>query len=127
MDSTLKQKLGLREGMSTYFLKAPSEYFTLIGKKPQPYDDVFGEYDFIHAFFTEKDAMYNFAELLVAKLADDGILWVSWPKSSQNNVQTDITEQDLREAFLPHGVVDVKVCSINDTWSALKFVWRKNN
>lgn len=127
-EKTLKDKLGLTDDMSTYFLKAPSEYFAALGKKPQTYDDIFGEYDFIHAFFTEKDAMSNFAELLLAKMAPKGILWVSWPKkSARAEINSDITEQDLRNVFLPLGVVDVKVCTVTDQWSGLKFVLRKHD
>lgn len=125
-EKPLKSKLGLRDDMSTYFMKAPSEYFTAICKKPQPYDDAFGEYDFIHAFFTEREAMANFAELLTAKLSEGGMMWVSWPKmSARKDVPSDITEQDLRDIFLPLGVVDVKVCAVTDVWSGLKFVWRR--
>ena len=60
------------------------------------------------------------------ELADDGMLWVSWPKRA-SGVKIDLSEQDLRDALLPLGVVDTKVCAVDDTWSALKFVWRKGS
>lgn len=124
---SLKEKLGLTSDMSTYFLRAPQEYWKELGYKQAPYDDNTGEYDFIHAFFTSKEEMSNFADILISKLAHEGIMWISWPKlSARSDMQTDITEQDLRDTFLPLGVVDVKVCSVTDAWSALKFVWRKN-
>ncbi len=124
---SLNDKLGLKEGMSTYFLKAPSEYWQVLGSRPQPYDDVDGEYDFIHAFFTDKEALENFADILSSKLKNSGMMWISWPKvSARKELDSDITEQDLRDIFIPFGLVDVKVCSVTDLWSGLKFVWRKS-
>jgi hypothetical protein len=125
-NKTLKDKLGLREDMGTYFMRAPSEYWQELGMRQAPYDDNSGEYDFIHAFFTSKEEMSNFADILVSKLSLAGMMWVSWVKlSARGDIPSDITEQDLRDVFLPLGVVDVKVCAVTDQWSGLKFVWRK--
>lgn len=125
-EKSLKDKLGLNMDMSTYFLRAPQEYWQALGYKQAPYDDNTGEYDFIHAFFTSKSEMSNFSDILISKLAHGGMLWISWPKlSAQRDIISDVTEQDLRDVFLPLGVVDVKVCSVTDAWSGLKFVWRK--
>jgi hypothetical protein len=125
-DKSLKEKLGLRDDMSTYFLRAPQEYWQELGFKQAPYDDNTGEYEFIHAFFTLKEEMSNFSDILVSKLSQNGMLWISWPKmSARKDIPSDITEQDLRDAFLPLGVVDVKVCAVTEQWSALKFVFRK--
>jgi len=55
-----------------------------------------------------------------------GSLWIAWPKKS-SGVTTDLDENRLRDIGLPHGLVDNKVCAINDTWSGLRFVWRKEN
>ncbi len=124
---SLIEKLGLSSQMSTYFLRAPQEYWQELGFKQAPYDDNSGEYEFIHAFFTSKDEMSNFADILISKLAHGGMMWISWPKLSANNDNpSDITEQDLRDVFLPLGVVDTKVCNVTDVWSGLKFVWRNN-
>lgn len=125
-DKSLKDKLGLKAEMSTHFSHAPSEYFEALGGSVyshRPDDD--GTYDFIHAFFTEKAQLEASAPILVSKLSDHGMLWVSWPKQS-SRVKTDIAEQDLRDILLPLGVVDTKVCAVTDVWSGLKFVWRKN-
>lgn len=123
----LIEKLGLKEGMSAYYLRAPTEYWQALGIKQQPYDDNNGEYDFIHAFFTSKDEMSNFADILVSKMSHAGMLWVSWPKmSARKDIPSDITEQDIRDTFLPLGIVDIKVCAVTDVWSGLKFAWRKN-
>jgi len=56
----------------------------------------------------------------------DGMIWVSWPKKS-STVETDVTEDSIRERALPLGLVDVKVCAIDDTWSGLKLVIRKSH
>ncbi len=126
-DKSLKDKLGLKEGMSTLFLKAPADYFSVLNFRQSPYNDVDGEYDFIHAFYTSKDDLSSYADILLSKLSDNGMLWISWPKlSAQKDISSNITEQDLRDILLPRGVVDVKVCAVTDVWSGLKFVWRKN-
>lgn len=118
----LRDTLGLTDDMHTYFLRAPSEYWKELGKKPQPYDDNVGEYEFIHAFFTLKEELSNFADILESKLSVGGFLWISWPKlSAKGDIRSDILEQDLRDIFLPLGLVDTKVCSVTDDWSGLKF------
>lgn len=61
-----------------------------------------------------------------ALLPPDGAIWVAWPKRS-SGVETDITEDTLRDLFLPSGMVDNKVCAIDDIWSGLRFVVRKEN
>lgn len=125
-DKSLQEKLGFKDGMSTYFAHAPAEYFEALGHRTfthRPDED--GMYDFIHAFFTEKEQMSASSQILVSKLADRGALWISWPKKSSGE-STDISEQDLRDIFLPLGVVDTKVCAVTDVWSGLKFVWRNH-
>jgi hypothetical protein len=63
---------------------------------------------------------------LRTKLDDAGILWISWPKKAAQ-VETDITEDTIREVALPLGFVDVKVCAVDETWSGLKFMVRREN
>ena len=60
------------------------------------------------------------------KIADDAVLWVSWPKKSAG-VPTDITEDVIRSVALPLGFVDIKVCAVDETWSALKLMIRREN
>ena len=59
-------------------------------------------------------------------LKPDGTIWVSWPKKA-SKVETDITEDTIRELALPLGLVDIKVCAVDETWSGLKLVIRKSN
>jgi len=61
----------------------------------------------------------------MASLKKDGGLWLCWPKKS-SRVPTDVTENLLRDLFLPTGMVDNKVCAVTDVWSGLRFVWRKD-
>ncbi|MCA9324114.1 DUF3052 domain-containing protein [Candidatus Saccharibacteria bacterium] len=123
-DKSLVNKLGLKTDMTTMFLHAPDEYYEALGI-PVQLSDV-KQYEFMHAFFTDKSRMAKEAPILVRNLADKGMLWISWPKkSAQKIVPSDITEQDLRDIFLPLGVVDIKVCAVTDVWSGLKFTWRK--
>ncbi|MBA3831952.1 MAG: DUF3052 family protein [Chthoniobacterales bacterium] len=63
---------------------------------------------------------------LRTKLDDAGILWISWPKKA-SKVPTDITEDTIREVALPLGFVDVKVCAVDETWSCLKLMIRREN
>lgn len=82
-----------------------------------------GELDFIHVFTQNLKNFEN--EFLRCKkyLKKDGMLWISWPKKS-SKVPTDLDENVIREFGLKNGLVDVKVCAIDEIWSGLKFVYR---
>lgn len=124
-ENSLRAELGLKPGMSTYFSHAPAEYFNLIGHHTythRPDDD--GTYEFMHAFFKSKTDLEASAWVLTSKLADDGVLWVSWPSIPSEN-ENSLTEQIIRETLSRHGVVDTKSCRLDNYWSALKFVWRE--
>lgn len=76
------------------------------------------------AFFTERAAFERRLDAILRALDVDGGLWVAWPKKA-SKVPTDITEDTVREVCLPLGLVDNKVCAIDDVWSGLRVVWRK--
>lgn len=78
------------------------------------------------AFYRSVNDLSAEAAALVHTLADHAMLWISWPRRAAGHV-SDITENALREIFLPLGVVDVKVAALGDDWSGLKFVRRKEN
>ncbi|MGW7208763.1 DUF3052 domain-containing protein [Streptomyces sp. NPDC054837] len=78
------------------------------------------------AFYRERRELAAEADRLVDDLADDAMLWIAWPRKAAGHV-SDIGENDLREIFLPLGVVDVKVAALGEDWSGLKFVRRKEN
>lgn len=124
-DTPLLNKLGIKADKSILFINAPVEYLDSLGEIPRSTKLPNSKSDFIHAFFIHKSELLESSKLLVENISVNGVLWISWPKKSQKFIESDITEQDLRDVFLPLGVVDIKVCSVDDTWSALKFVWRK--
>lgn len=83
MINELSEILGLKPEMSTYFAHAPAEYFDLLGHRTYTHrPDEDGTYQFIHAFFSEKDQLEASFGILASKLADDGVLWVSFPKEN---------------------------------------------
>ena len=78
----------------------------------------------MHVVSTAASSLRTKLESYRERIAPDGIIWVSWPKKSAG-VATDITEDTIRAIALPMGLVDVKVCAVDETWSALKLVIRK--
>ena len=80
--------------------------------------------DVVLFFTTERAALAKRLDALTAAIKPDGSLWVAWPKKA-SKVPTDMTEDVVREVALPKGVVDNKVCAIDDVWSGLRVVWRK--
>ena len=111
----LLQKLGIKAGMKIYLVGAPPDYPVVeTGTAP---------YDFIHFFTKErKDLLKRFPEMK-KKLSHMGMLWISWPKGA-SKVLTDLNDNVVREIGLANGLVDVKVCAVDDVWSGLKFVYR---
>lgn len=125
---SLMGKLGIKPGQLVYFREAPDEYYKELGNIPK---SVFvakklnRPVDFIHAFYTDAAKLKKDTIHFKQYLELNGVLWISWPKKT-SKVETDITEQTLRDILLPLNLVDIKVAAIDDTWSGLKFVWRQN-
>ncbi len=123
----LVRKLGFRPGMRAYFTSAPDDFADLLGELP---DDVHvlarpaPDLDLVMLFVTERAQLERRIGGLHAKLRQDGMVWVAWPKRA-SKVPTDMTEDVIRDVALPRGLVDVKVCAIDDTWSGLKLVIRR--
>jgi len=80
--------------------------------------------ELVHVFATARADLARRLEALLPGLRQDGMFWVSWPKKA-SKVPTDITEDTVRELVLPLGLVDVKVCAVDEVWSGLKLVVRK--
>ena len=120
------EKLGLREGFTVLTLHAPPDYASQLGALPKGVlvrKRLVPDLDFIHYFTaSEQDLITDFPSLKRG-LAKTGMLWISWPKKS-SSMKTDLSENAIREIGLRNGLVDVKVCAFDDTWSALKFVYR---
>ena len=77
-------------------------------------------------FATSAKVLKAELDALSARLPAQGTIWVSWPKKAAK-VATDITEDTVREIALPMGLVDVKVCAVDEVWSGLKLVWRREH
>ena len=126
---SLTEKLGIRPGTRVIALGAPAEYPSLLAPLPRDVTvqkRLSSPARFVHRFArTRKELAAEFPRLAVA-LDDDGSLWISWPKGS-SGVETDLTENVVRELGLPLGLVDVKVCAVDQNWSGLKFVRRLSN
>jgi len=123
----LAKKLGIREGSRVCALRAPDGYASWLAPLPAGVE-LTGRSskrtDVVHVFTTRRAEL---GKLLVGyrkTLRPDAALWVSWPKKS-SKVETDVTEDVIRELALPLGFVDVKVCAVSDIWSGLKLVVRK--
>ncbi|MFL5401951.1 MAG: DUF3052 domain-containing protein [Gemmatimonadales bacterium] len=126
---TLVDKLGIKPDARVIALSAPPSYLSLLGKLPAGatlHSRLSGPSAFIHQFARRRaDLAADFPRLARA-LADHGALWVSWPKQA-SGVETDLNENVVREIGLAHGLVDVKVCAVDEVWSGLKFVRRVEN
>jgi hypothetical protein len=125
----LAQKLGIKPGMTVVTLHEPPNYRRLLDSMTDEVkfaDRVTDGCDFVHLFATRRSEIQRQLKQLRTKLADTGIVWVSWPKKSAR-VPTDVTEDIIRTVALPLGFVDVKVCAVDDIWSGLKLMIRREN
>jgi hypothetical protein len=122
----LAKKLGLKENHRVAFVAAPPHFAALLGDLPpgtkilrvprQPLD-------LVVLFATSRGDVIQQFERLARRLAPAGMLWVAWPKKS-SGMATDLSEDRVRHVGLERGLVDTKVCTIDDIWSGLKFVIR---
>ena len=125
----LAQKLGLKPGMRSWFLGIPDKVrqdierdAPAIVQLDQPDPPV----EFAHIFVSSCAALDCELRMLLPLIARDGMIWVSWPKKA-SKVPTDITEDVIRAVALPLHLVDVKVCAVDETWSGLKLVIRREH
>ena len=124
----LWKKLGYKEGMAARVEGAPSDYVALLalpGKVKVTWLARSGrDVAFVHLFAKTRSHLESRLKVYRKDLAADGVLWVSWPKRA-SGVETDITEDAIRDLALPMGLVDIKVCAVDATWSGLKLMIRK--
>ncbi len=122
----LSKKLGIKSGNAIVY-SAPANYWDLLAPIPEGFALVDrpkpSSIDFIHVFVIEAKVFER--EFLKAKklLKKDGTVWISWPKKA-SKVPTDLDENYIRDFGLKNGLVDVKVCAVDEVWSGLKFVFR---
>jgi len=124
----LWKKLGYKNGMAAYVEGAPTGYVELLALPSDVsvtwLDHPSSGIGFVHLFTTKKSELKTKLARFRKLIAADGVVWVSWPKKS-SGVGSDITEDVVREVALPTGLVDIKVCAVDETWSGLKLMIRK--
>jgi hypothetical protein len=123
----LIQKLGFKPGMRALYVNAPAGFGDLLGALPdgvRVLSRAAPGLDLALLFVLERRELERRLPGLRAKLASTGMVWVAWPKRA-SKVPTDMTEDVVRDVALPRGLVDVKVCAIDETWSGLKLVIRR--
>jgi len=124
----LAVKLGIKSGQLVAFDNAPADFVVegLPGDIRPVSRPGRAEYDVILAFCPDRAQLAKRLPALLERTATAGMIWIAWPKRA-SGVPTDLDENGIRELALPLGVVDVKVCAVDDTWSGLKLVRRLAN
>ncbi len=121
----LAKKLGIKDGYTILLVNEPKHYLDLFIDFPeveeaQPDSQ---EIDFIHLFTLDFGTLKEHFNTSKERLAKNGTLWVSWPKKA-SKITTDLDGNIVRNYGLENGLVDVKVCAVDETWSGLKFMYR---
>ena len=135
----LAKKLGIKEDFTILVVNAPEDYEELVAPLPEnvrlidsikgpawPKDKVGDGLDLIHLFTNSRDELSSELSESVRHLKPNGSFWVSWYKKAAK-LPTEITEDTVRDVALPLGLVDIKVCAVDEKWSGLKLVIRKEN
>jgi DUF3052 family protein len=125
----LAKKLGIKEGFSVFGINPPDDFLRLLD--PIPADVTFltslqTDIDLVHFFTNSRDELFGGLAEMRFLIKQNGSIWVSWYKKA-SKLPTEITEDLIREAAFPLGLVDVKVCAVDEKWSGLKLVIRKEN
>jgi hypothetical protein len=125
----LVEKLGIKPHSNIAILNAPANFDTTLVPLPDgivlksKLSKLSRPLDFIHAFFLSSRKLDLQFPALKKALDQSGALWISWPKKAAK-IETDLTDNVVREIGLRHGLVDIKVCAVDEVWSGLKFVYR---
>ena len=125
----LPQKLGIKPSTIVVAMDPPENYRKLLTPVPSGVNFAtrpVGNTQFVHLFVKERRALAEHLRQLRQKIAEDAVVWVSWPKKS-SGAPTDITEDVIRAVALPLGFVDIKVCAVDEVWSGLKLMIRREN
>ena len=123
----LAKKLGIGTGHRVWLAKAPVDYRAMVAPLPDGVTFVSKPsttIDVAHVFTSKRSELEKTLRSLRKTLKPDAAIWVSWPKKT-SKLPTDITEGVIRDVALPMGLVDVKVCAVDETWSGLKLVVRR--
>ena len=122
----LATKLSLRDGLRIWWENVPDSVQAEINSRValELLTEPAAPIEAAHVFVVSRFALEEAVDRLLPLMAPNGFLWVSWPKKA-SRVATDITEDTIRDVALPLGLVDVKVCAVDEIWSGLKLVIRK--
>lgn len=125
----LAEKLGIKPGTRVLAINAPRAYRKMLRPLPARVSFVrpatAEEVDLVHLFVSRRAELEGELPRQRRKMADTSAVWVSWPKKS-SGVSSDVTEDVIREVALPLGLVDTKVCAVDDVWSGLKLMVRRS-
>jgi hypothetical protein len=122
----LPKKLGLRENQRLALVNAPADFEKALGVLPQNAQIVkrlSNPLDLVMLFVDQEKQLTKQFSSIVSKLTPNGMIWVAWPKKS-SGVPTDLTFDRVQRIGLDSGLVDVKICAVDEVWSGLKFVIR---
>ena len=122
--SPLGRKLGITGDTRLVLVDAPTGVAAEVSPGVAPRTTARGPADVIVAFFTSRSALERRVDGLARAVFPGGGLWIAWPKRS-SEVTSDLSDEVVRQVALPRGLVDNKVCAIDQTWSALRVVWRR--
>jgi len=119
----LAKKLGIKEGCRLGVMNQPENYFDLFTEIPriELIKDKRQKKDLLHYFTTSAAELKSDIAFLRESIAQDGAIWISWPKKA-SNMKTDLNEDLIRKMALENGLVDIKVCAVDEVWSGLKLV-----
>jgi hypothetical protein len=120
----LVKKLGIKEGFKIRLVNQPDYYFKLLGDMPEDIsftNDKKIKKNFIHYFTRQAKELQRDIVALRNEIEPNGMIWISWPKKA-SKIPTDITEDVIRNLALSNGLVDIKVCAVDEIWSGLKLV-----
>ena len=120
----LAKKLGIKPQFKMRLINAPDYYFELFTDMPEDISiltDKKTKKNFIHVFVKKLNELEKYIFEIKSEIEQDGIIWISWYKKS-SKIPTDVTEDKIRETALANGLVDIKVCAVDDVWSGLKLV-----
>jgi hypothetical protein len=122
----LAKKLGIKEGLRIALVNAPENFQSELGELPERVEFLkrpTKSLDIILLFVLTERVLDREFSRLAEKLVPNGMIWIAWPKKS-SGVTTDLSFERVQKIGLDVGLVDVKICAIDDTWSGLKFVYR---
>jgi hypothetical protein len=124
----LWKKLGYKSGLIAYVDGVPKNYIPLLSLPTEARvrwltRPALGM-NFVHLFATNAAGLMRKLNYCRGKIAPDAVVWISWPKKT-SGVASDLTDDLIRKMVLPTGLVDIKVCAVDDIWSGLKFMIRK--